>query len=68
MTMPGCGAHLNDGREAVSPIVAVAGKAAHPRTVPADHQPVAVMLDFVDPQRAIILSVALLAYFLYSVR
>jgi hypothetical protein len=31
---------------------AVAGEAADPRVIPANHQPVAVMLDFVDPQRA----------------
>jgi len=31
---------------------AVAGEAADPRVIPANHQPIAVMLDFVDPQRA----------------
>jgi hypothetical protein len=42
----------DDGREAVAPIMAVACEAADARVIPAHHQPVAVMLDFVDPQRA----------------
>ena len=42
---------INDSREAVSPIVAVAGEAADPRAIPAHHQAVAVVLDFVNPQR-----------------
>jgi hypothetical protein len=31
---------------------AVAGEAADPRVIPAHHEPVAVVLDFVDPQGA----------------
>jgi hypothetical protein len=41
---------FDNGREAVGPVVAVAGEAANARAVPAHHQPVAVMLDFVDPR------------------
>ena len=43
---------VNDGREAVGPVMAVAGEAADARAIPAHHQPVAVMLDFVNPERA----------------
>jgi hypothetical protein len=39
---------VNDGREAVGPIMAVADA----RAIPAHHQPVAVRIDFVNPQRA----------------
>ena len=42
----------NDRRETISPIMAVASEAADPLAIPAHHQPIAVMLDFVDPQRA----------------
>ena len=42
---------FNDAREAVSPVMTVAREAADPRAIPAHHQPVAVMLDFVAPQR-----------------
>ena len=38
--------------EAVGPVMAVAGEAADALAIPAHHQPVAVMFDFVDPQRA----------------
>ena len=43
---------VNDGREAVGPVMAVAGEAADAGAVPANHQPIAVMLDFVNPERA----------------
>ena len=43
---------VDDGREAVGPVMAVAGEAADARAVPAHHQPIAVVLDFVNPQRA----------------
>ena len=43
---------INDGREAVGPVMAVAREAADARTIPAHHQPIAVMFDFVNPQRA----------------
>jgi hypothetical protein len=43
---------INDGREAVGPVIAAACGAADARAVPADHQPVAVVLDLVNPQRA----------------
>jgi hypothetical protein len=43
---------LNDGREAVGPVMAVAGETADALAISAHHQPVAVMLDFVDPCRA----------------
>jgi hypothetical protein len=46
------GGCLDNGREAVGPVMAVAGEAADARVVPAHHQPVAVMLDFVNPKRA----------------
>ena len=42
---------VNYGREAVGPVMAVASEAADARAIPAHHQPIAVMLDFVDPQR-----------------
>ncbi|SIO47391.1 Integrase core domain-containing protein [Bradyrhizobium erythrophlei] len=34
------------------PVVTIAGEAADARAIPAHHQPVAVVLDFVDPERA----------------
>ena len=34
------------------PVVAVPGEAADARAVPAHHEPIAVMLDFVNPERA----------------
>ena len=43
---------VNDGREAIDPVMAVAREAADARAVPAHHQPVTVMLDFVDPEPA----------------
>ena len=53
MTMPGdAEGSLNDCEEAVGPIVAVPREAADALTIPPHHQPIAVMLDFVDPQRA----------------
>ena len=42
---------LDDGREAVGPVIAVAAEAADAQAIPAHHQPVAVMLDFVNPER-----------------
>ena len=42
---------FDNGREAVAPVVAVACEAADAQAVPAHHQPVAVVFDFVDPQR-----------------
>jgi hypothetical protein len=45
------GGCLDNGREAVGPVMAVAGEAADARAVPAHHQPVAVTLDFVNPER-----------------
>jgi len=42
---------VDDGREAGGPIIAVAGEAAEARAIAAQHQPVAVMLDFVNPER-----------------
>jgi hypothetical protein len=44
-----CG--VNDGREAISSVVAVACEAANARAIPAHHQPVAIVLDLVDPER-----------------
>jgi hypothetical protein len=32
--------------------MAVAGEAAYARAIPAHHQPIAVVLDFVNPERA----------------
>ena len=43
---------FDNGREAVGPIVAVPREAAHAQAIAARHQPVAVVLDFVNPQRA----------------
>jgi hypothetical protein len=43
---------VNDACEAVGPIMTVAGEAADPRPIPAHHQPIAVVLDFVNPQWA----------------
>ena len=42
-----CG--FDNGREAVGPVMAVAREAADPRAIPAHHQPIAVMFDFVNP-------------------
>ena len=41
---------VNDGGEAVGPVMTVAGEAVDAPVIPAHHQPVAVMLDFVNPQ------------------
>ena len=43
---------LDNGREAVGPVMAAAREAADARAIPANHQPVAVVLDFVNPERA----------------
>jgi hypothetical protein len=43
---------INDGREAVGPVMAVAREAADPRAIPAHHKAVAVVLDLVNPERA----------------
>ena len=40
---------VNDGRKAVGPVMAVAREAADALAIPANHQPVAVVLDFVNP-------------------
>ena len=39
---------VNDCREAVGPVMAVAGEAPDARAIPAHHQPIAVVLDFVN--------------------
>jgi hypothetical protein len=46
------GGCLDNGREAVGQVMAVAREATDARAVPAHHQPIAVMLDFVDPRWA----------------
>ena len=38
--------------KAVGPVMAAAREAADARAIPAHHQPIAVVLDFVDPERA----------------
>ena len=43
---------INDGREAIGPIMTVAREAADPRAIPAHHQPIAVVLDLMNPERA----------------
>ena len=43
---------MNDGREAVGPVMAVAGEAMNASIIPADHQPVAVVFDFMNPKLA----------------
>ena len=43
---------FDNGREAVGPIVAVPREAADAQAIPARQQPIAVVLDFVNPQRA----------------
>jgi hypothetical protein len=43
---------FNDGREANRPAMSIAREAADPRAIPAHHQAVAVVLDFVNPERA----------------
>jgi hypothetical protein len=40
-----------DQRIAVAPVVAAAGEEAHANAAPADDQPIAVVLDFVNPLR-----------------
>ena len=45
-----CAGHINYRREAISPIVAVACDAADALAIPAHHQPITVMFDFVNPQ------------------
>ena len=42
-----CG--IDDGRKAAGPVMAVAREAADAQAIPAHHQPVAVMLDFMHP-------------------
>ena len=39
---------VNNGREAIGPVMAVAREAADTRAIPAHHQAVAVVLDLVD--------------------
>jgi hypothetical protein len=43
---------VDNGREAVGPVMAVAREAADAQAIPAHHQPVAVMLDLMNPERA----------------
>src|SRR6185436_10823379 len=43
---------VNNGREAIGPVMAVAREAANTRAIPAHHQAVAVVLDLVEPERA----------------
>ena len=43
---------IDDGREAVGPVMAAACEASDARAIPAHHQPIAVVLDFVNPERA----------------
>jgi hypothetical protein len=43
---------LNDGRETVAQVIAALREAPDAVAIAAHHQPVAVVLDFVDPQRA----------------
>jgi hypothetical protein len=43
---------INDGRETVCPVMAALGEAADARAIPPHHQPVAVVLDLVNPERA----------------
>ena len=43
---------VDDGREAVGPLIAVPREAVDARAITAHHQPVAVMLDFVNPEQA----------------
>ena len=42
----------DDGREAVAPFITAALPATDAGAHPVDHQPIAVMLDFVNPERA----------------
>src|SRR4029077_5935173 len=46
------GLGINNGREAIGPVMAVAREAADTRAIPAHHQAVAVVLDLVEPERA----------------
>jgi hypothetical protein len=41
-----------DPGEFFRPVMAVAGEAANPRAILAHHQPITVVLDFVNPERA----------------
>jgi hypothetical protein len=43
---------VNDRREAIRPVMAVACEAADALAIPAHNQPVAIMLDFMNPERA----------------
>ena len=43
---------INDGRETVGPVIAVACEAADPQAVSAHQQSKAVMLDFMNPEWA----------------
>ena len=47
LILPGYG--VRDGREAVAPVMAFAGETTDAPIIPARHQPVAVMFDFVNP-------------------
>jgi hypothetical protein len=44
------GGGFDNSQEAGRPVMAVACEAADARAIPAHHQPIAVMLDFVNPQ------------------
>ena len=43
---------VDDGRETAGPVVAVTREAADAQAIPAHNQPVAVVLDFMNPERA----------------
>jgi hypothetical protein len=43
---------VDDGREAIGPVMAAAREAADARAIPAHHQAVAIVLDFVNPHWA----------------
>ena len=43
---------FDDGREAVGPVMAALREAADARAVPAHHQPITIVLNFVNPQWA----------------
>ena len=45
------GSSRYDQRIAVAPVVTAAGEQAHANAAPADDQPIAVVLDFVNPLR-----------------
>jgi len=46
------GGGFDNRRKAVGPVVAVPGETAHAQAVPAHHEPITIVFDFVNPQRA----------------